>query len=129
VRDVVAGALAAETRGRVGERYLLGGRWRSVVEFAGVVRQVTGVKVPRITCPMALARVGAPFMDAWGHVTGREPLFTTESLHALRSNRAISSAKAARELGYACRPLEETIRDSVAWFREAGMLPPAQQAA
>jgi dihydroflavonol-4-reductase len=30
---------------------------------------------------------------------------------------ATSSAKAVRELGVTFRPLEETLRDEVAWFR------------
>jgi len=45
------------------------------------------------------------------------------------SHRDIRHDKAARELGYAPRPLAETAADTVAWFREAGMLAPPRQRA
>jgi dihydroflavonol-4-reductase len=37
-------------------------------------------------------------------------------------HRSISHEKATRELGYAPRPFEETVRDTMDWFRRAGML-------
>ena len=120
VRDVINGALAAEARGRTGQNYLLGGHWVSVVEVAETVRQVTGVAPPWFVSPMWLARVGAPFAVAFAKVRGTRPLFTSDSLAALRSNRAISFEKATRELGYSPRPFRETIQDSFAWFREMG---------
>lgn len=122
VRDVVAGALAAEERGRTGENYLLGGQFRPVKDIAVEVSKVTGAPVPRFVSPLWLAALGAPFAEAWSRMTGGFPLFTRESLKALRGNQHVSSAKAQRELGYAARPFEETIRDTLHWFREAGML-------
>jgi dihydroflavonol-4-reductase len=129
VRDVVAGALAAEERGRTGENYLLSGHWHSIVELAAMARQVTGVRAPSFACPMWLARMGAPFVAAYARFMGQEPLFTPESLHALRANRCISREKAGRELGYAARPARETVADVYAWFLAEGVLsylPPAR---
>jgi nucleoside-diphosphate-sugar epimerase len=40
----------------------------------------------------------------------------------LHSNRRISHARATRDLGYAPRPLEDTIADTLRWFSESGML-------
>jgi len=122
VRDVVASALAAEERGRTGERYLLAGAWRSVAEIGRITYDVTGVRPPKLTSPLWLARVGVPFVVAWGRIRRREPLYTFESLNALQWNRETSHEKAAQELGHTPRPLEETIRDAFAWFRDAGYL-------
>jgi dihydroflavonol-4-reductase len=122
VRDVVAGALAAEEKGRTGQNYLLSGAWRSVKELADLVAEVTGMRSPRFTSPMWLARVGAPFLGGWARMTGHRPLYTADSLRALRSNRRISSDKARGELGYSSRPLRDTIADAFEWFRGAGML-------
>jgi dihydroflavonol-4-reductase len=121
VRDLVHTTLAAETRGRVGENYLTGGRWVPVREIAGIAARELGVQLPRLSAPMWLARVGAPVMDAYGRATGREPLYTSESLHALRAGK-IDSAKAKAELGHAPRPLADSVRDIYAWFDGAGML-------
>jgi dihydroflavonol-4-reductase len=120
-RDVCAGALAAAERGRTGERYLLSGRWTTFTELAQVVSACSGTPLPRFTSPMWLARLGAPFVGAFSKPTGAEPLYTSESLHALRNHRHISGARARAELGYAPRPLEQTIADTLAWF--AGSAP------
>lgn len=122
VRDVVAGALAAADRAPTGARYLLSGARRTVAELAGIVKDVTGVRPPRITSPMWLARIGAPFATAYARVAGKEPLYTKHSLHALRNHQLVSHDKASRELGYTSRPLIETIAAAYDWFRDAGAL-------
>jgi dihydroflavonol-4-reductase len=128
VRDVVAGALAAEQKGRVGERYILSGRWTSFAELAGVVHEITRVPIPRLVTPMWLARVGAGVTEAYGRVTGAPVRFTGESLKALRHWREISCDKAKRELGYDPRPLRDTVADTFTWFHEAGVIPAARLA-
>jgi dihydroflavonol-4-reductase len=120
VRDVAAGAIAAEERGRRGEKYLLSGHWLSLRELAGLVEEISGTRAPAWTSPTWLAHLGAPFVTAWSKMTGKQPLYTTESLYALRANRAISHDKATRELGYSPRPLRETVEDALRWFREHG---------
>jgi dihydroflavonol-4-reductase len=122
VRDVVAGALAAADRAPAGARYLLSGARRTVRELAGLVQQVTGVRPPRLVSPMWLARVGAPFATAVARVAKKQPLYTRHSLHALRHHQLVSHDKAARELGYAPRPLVETLTAAYDWFRESGAL-------
>ncbi len=124
VRDVVAGALAAERRGARGGRYLLSGRWLSLGDLAALVARVPGARPPRWVCPMWLARAGAPLALGWSRLAGTRPLFTPAALHALRNHRWVSSEKAARELGWAPRPLEETVADTFEWFRGAGLLHP-----
>ena len=109
VRDVVAGAMAAEASGRAGEGYILSGSYHSVPELAAMAAEISGVAAPRFVSPMWLARLGAPFMTLGNRVFGVEPLYTSEGLSALRGNPEISHAKAARELAYAPRPMLETI--------------------
>jgi dihydroflavonol-4-reductase len=122
VRDVCAAAIAAEERGRAGERYLLSGRWRSVRELAELVAAAAGTRAPRWSAPIWLAHLGVPFAGLWSRLRGSQPLYTHESLHALRSNRCVSHERASRELGYAPRPLGETIADTLAWHRSVGNL-------
>ena len=117
--------MAAAKRGRTNESYLRSGHWTSVRGLADVVQSVTGVPAPRFTTPMWLARAAAPWATAVGRMRGSEPLFTSESLNALRhSNRAIVRTKAEQELGYAPRPLNETVRDIYAWFASVGRITP-----
>ncbi len=122
VRDVVAAALRAEARAPAGARYLLSGHWVSMCDMAGMVAEVTGAGTSRFTCPLWLARLGAPVIQGVSRLSGKRPLYTSVSLKALRSNRRISHEKATRELGYAPRPFRETLSDTLAWFKENGRL-------
>ena len=123
VRDVVQGAIAAETKGRTGENYLLGGHFHSITELAALVEEITGVKAPGFTSPMWLARVGTPFVWLGCKMLGQEPLYTGESLRVLReSNHMVSHEKAEKELGYHARPLRETLETAIQWFQEAQSL-------
>jgi dihydroflavonol-4-reductase len=120
-RDVVAGAIAAAERGRAGEAYLLAGNRHEVSELARFVESASGARAPRIVCPMTIARIGAPFVNLWSRLSGAPPVYTSESLRALRHHRLISREKAKQELGYQVRPLAETIADACAWYRGASM--------
>jgi dihydroflavonol-4-reductase len=117
VRDVVQGTLLAAERGGPGEGYLLSGNWCSIGDLARTVEQVTGVRAPRLTCPMWLARAVSPFADTWARLGGT-PAFTSEYLTPLRGAKVQSHAKATEQLGYSPRPLEESIRDVFAWRAE-----------
>jgi len=122
VRDVTAGAIAAAEKAKTGEKYLLAGSHRTVAQLAALVEELTGKKAPRLVTPMWLARVGAPFAQTAAKVMGKEPLFTSRSLHALRNHQQVSHDKAARDLGYQPRPLRDTLQASFDWFRGAGLL-------
>jgi len=122
VRDVVAGALLAEERGQTGESYLLSGHWASARDLGEVGERITGVAPPRGDLPLWVASVLAPFGDLWSTVTRREARLNSDALVALKATRKISHAKATAALGYAPRPLEDTVFDSYRWFNQAGML-------
>jgi dihydroflavonol-4-reductase len=123
VRDVAEGLIGAAERGRSGESYLLSGHQRSVRELAETAQIVTGKRPPQATAPMWLARLGTPLMRAVAAVTRTEPLYTTESLAALRANSHIDHTKAARDLGYVPRSTLETVRDLYLWFAARGVIP------
>ena len=122
VRDVVRSAIAAEKKGRRGERYLLAGHWVGIPDLARQFGEVSGARIPRWVSPMWMARLGAPFVTTVSRITRSTPLFTSESLEALRANRDVRRDKAERELGHAPRPIRETLADTFEWFRQANML-------
>lgn len=128
VRDVVSSALAAEARGRTGERYLLPGHWVSVKGVAQAVTEVTGRKTPRFVTPMWVARASAPIVSGFAKLIGRKPLYTSASLRALRQNRVVLGTKAGAELGHAPRPFRDSVADVYAWFEEHGYLRAARGA-
>jgi dihydroflavonol-4-reductase len=123
VRDVAEGALRAEEQAAAGASYLISGHWVSLCDIADMVAEFSGVTVPGFVCPLWLARVGVPVVQAFSGLNKRWPLYTSVSMGALRSNRNISHQKAARELGYRPRPFRETLVDTLRWFAENGRIP------
>lgn len=122
VRDVVAGLLLAAERGRAGQGYILSGERISVKDLLCLLEQVTGVRARARRLPFWLARFAARFAPAYYRLRRAKPRFTSYSLRVLASNCLMSSAKAARELGYAPRPLTETVRSSIEWLVATGRL-------
>lgn len=123
VRDVVEGAMAVMEKGRTGERYILGGKWVSVKDLALTVEKVTGRKTVRMILPTALAKIGVPFIKVYAGLIKQEPLYTFESLRALNEvNTMITCKKAEVELGYHSRDFEDTVRDTLEWFRIHGYI-------
>ncbi len=119
VRDVCGAALRAMTDGGSGECYLLPGHWHSLHYLAGEIARLGGHPAPRLRLPLWLAMAGAPFLNAHARITRQTPLYTAFSLRTMaRGHTAISGEKAARILGFIPRPLPETLRDTLQWFKE-----------
>ena len=123
VRDVARGMIAAAEKGKAGERYILGGENMSYAEVSDCIARIAGTRPLSWNVPRALAAIPGWFGDvrAW---LGGEPLLTSVTIRYAYSPRFIfRSDKAKRELGYTTGPLDDAIRDALAWFRATGMLP------
>ncbi|RMF82237.1 MAG: NAD-dependent epimerase/dehydratase family protein, partial [Nitrospirae bacterium] len=123
VDDVAEGHLLALARGRVGERYILGGENLTLREILAEVAALTGRRPPRIRLPHAAVLPVAYLSEAWARLTrGPEPRATVDGVRMARKRMFFTSAKAERELGYRPRPARQALRDAVAWYREQGYL-------
>ncbi|HWX48541.1 MAG TPA: hopanoid-associated sugar epimerase [Roseomonas sp.] len=122
VDDIAAGHLLALERGRIGERYILGGQNLLLRELLAEIARRTGRPAPRFELPRAPLFPIALGAEAVARLTGREPLLTRDGLRMSRYRMFFTSAKAERELGYRARPYEEGVADALAWFRQAGHL-------
>ena len=118
VRDVVAGAILAEQNAASGSRYILSGQWYSLMDFARTTSRITGHPAPLLAVPIWLADLFQPAMAKLAQINGSQPLYTRPMLKSMRSNRHISHAHAAAELGYEPRPFEETLRETLDWFNQ-----------
>jgi dihydroflavonol-4-reductase len=122
VRDVARGMIAAWQRGRRGERYLLLGHELTYRDFFRTVCEIVGVAPPRLHLPFAAARVVGWLGDRRERRGKRALVNSTQVRYAYTDRFRFSGAKAERELGYQVGPLEDAIRDAVAWFRARGMI-------
>ncbi|MCC6794095.1 MAG: NAD-dependent epimerase/dehydratase family protein [Candidatus Hydrogenedentes bacterium] len=119
-RDVSLGAEAAARLGKSGGRYLLAGTQKSLLDLSRIACEITGTTPPRFASPIWMAHMALPFGALVSAITGKEQKFTSDSLRAVTHHQKISHEKASRELGYAARPLQETISDTYKWFVDAG---------
>ncbi|MBY8828960.1 hopanoid-associated sugar epimerase [Hephaestia mangrovi] len=122
VDDVAAGHLAALQRGRIGERYVLGGQDASLKEMLGAIAAITGRRTPKLALPRAPLMPLAWLNEQRARLTGSEPFLTLDGLRMSRHHMFYSSAKAIRELGYRARPYREALVEAIDWFRGAGMI-------
>lgn len=124
VRDVAAGALAAAERAPMGASYLLGNRYATVEQLQHIIRHLTGEKLPGRRITLRQVEWFLPLVALQSRLTGKPPALTKAMLYPLKHGGQVSHARAARELGYAPRPLEETIADVLAWFEQTGAFTP-----
>lgn len=129
VRDVADGILKAMHKGRAGECYILSGHYSSIHDLFGDLAELSGRKQKRCIVP-AWAALLAGALAEFFHIGRRKtPLFTRYSIYTLQSNASFSHEKATRELGYQPRPLQETLRDTLAYLvkqkrlRKTALLP------
>ena len=122
VDDVAEGHWLALQKGRVGERYILGGQDVSLREMLGEIARQVGRKPPTVNLPRAPLYPLAVIAEGLARITGREPFLTTDALKMSRHRMFFSSAKAERALGYQARPYALALADALAWFRQEGYL-------
>jgi dihydroflavonol-4-reductase len=122
VDDVAAGHVAALQKGRIGERYILGGQDVGLGDMLRDIARRVGRAPPKIRLPRQLIFPIAYGAEAIAHLTGREPFVTTTGLRLAKDHMFFTSAKAERELGYQARPYGEAVAEAIAWFRQHGYL-------
>jgi dihydroflavonol-4-reductase len=122
VEDVAEGHLLAFDKGKVGERYILGGQNATLSDILAVVAGEMGRKAPKIKIPRGAVVPLAVAAEMVARRTGKEPFVTLDGLRMSKNRMFFTAAKAERELGYTARPYAEGIKDAIAWFQRAGYL-------
>ena len=122
VDDVAAGHLLAFHRGRIGERYILGGEDLTLRQILTSIAQLVGRSPPRIRLPHGAVLPVAYVAEIYAKLTGRPTRVTVEGVRMARKRMFFSSAKAVRELGYHWRPPGEAFSDALRWFEANGYL-------
>jgi dihydroflavonol-4-reductase len=122
VDDVAEGHLAAAEKGRIGERYILGGENMPLAEILAEVAQAVGRRPPWLRVPHGVLFPVAIGAELAARVTGRDPFVTLDGVRMSRKKMYFTSEKASHELAYAPRPARQAIADAVTWFEANGYL-------
>ncbi|MGH9782058.1 MAG: NAD-dependent epimerase/dehydratase family protein, partial [Candidatus Acidiferrales bacterium] len=128
VEDVAEGHLLAAERGKIGERYLLGGRNMTLKELLDALARITGLAAPSRRIPHSVALIAACADAAYSRVTRREPRIPVEGVRIARHKMFVNDAKARKELGYQPGAVETALERAVRWYFENGYVAHAKSA-
>ena len=122
VEDVAAGHLLAAEKGRIGERYILGGRNMTLKEILDALSSIAGRPAPRVRLPHVVALIAAYSDQIFSHFVGRDPQIPVEGAKMARHRMFVQSDKAEKELGYKPGPVESALERAVGWYQENGYI-------
>jgi dihydroflavonol-4-reductase len=123
VRDVAEGMIRAVEVGMPGRRYLLGAENWSVKRVFDFLADLNGRPKPawKVPYPIALAAAYASEFLA-DTITGTAPAATITGVKLTRRRMTFDASNSLATLGVSTRPVSESLREAVAWFRETGQL-------
>jgi dihydroflavonol-4-reductase len=129
VEDVATGHLLAAERGKVGEKYILGGENLTLEELLARLAALSGLPAPKMRVPYAVAWTFALGAEALARtVTRRPPRASLTEVRMARKRMFFDSSKARDVLGYAPRPIDAALARAIKFFRETGAARPAVHA-
>lgn len=124
VRDVAAGHILAAEKGKAGEKYILGNQNVTITDFMKMVHKANGSDssfIPEI--PTSILKGGTYALSLWSdHISKKPPLSTPVEVEYASNHLFVDNAKAKKELGLKFRPVEDSLKESIAWFKENNML-------
>jgi len=122
VRDAAEVHVLAVEKGLPGERYVAAGTNLSNIELLEAIARVAGIDRRLYKVPTPVARAMVKAMNAQAARTGKEPPLSTEFFEYSLVPSYFDPSKSIRELGATYRPIDDTIADAIAWFRERGLV-------
>ncbi len=119
--ECARGHIAALEKGKTGERYILGGENLTLKQILDKLASLTGLPSPKLRVPYAMALATGVVDEVFtGRIRGKEPRATIDAVRMGRKKMFVSCAKAQRELGWKCVPVNDALRRAVQWFRQNG---------
>lgn len=121
VRDLCKTAIACVEKGKSGQNYIVSGHYMDFTYLSEIVSQELGRKLLKLTLPMFTLYLGLPFYFIQSRVTGKPQALTIDSIHTIKvQNKNIPGELAKEELGHSPRGIDETLKDTVKFFKDVG---------
>ncbi|MFW5921304.1 MAG: NAD-dependent epimerase/dehydratase family protein, partial [Polyangiales bacterium] len=120
VRDAAEVHVLADEKGKAGEVYLATAHNLHVNELQQAIDRVLGRSRKYRRLPVPLARAAVTAMERQAQKKGQEPPIPRIFFEFSLKPSFYSNEKSKRELGATYRPLDQTIREAIDWFRQRG---------
>ena len=122
VDDVVAGHIAAAERGRIGERYILGGENLSFREAFTTACELVGRRGPSIMLPRWMIPVAAAGVSVARTVVGPRLPIDARQMRLSSSEIYADASKSREQLGVPFTPFRTALRAGYQWYCDNGYL-------
>jgi dihydroflavonol-4-reductase len=120
VEECAAGHLLVAERGKLGERYLLGGENLTLKELLDTLAKITGLAAPTMKIPHGVALSMAYVESAFSRLIGREPQIPVEGVKIAQHKMFVDCSRAQRELGFRPGPVAAALERAVRWYLANG---------
>jgi len=122
VRDLADGVIACCDKGQRGECYIMSNSLVSMEDMFHIINEAAGLNYKPKVLSVPVAKLAAKIMAVVSKLTGTPALLTDFAIYNLDRNNNFDCTKACTELGFNCRPFEESIGDEVRWLKEEGRI-------
>jgi len=122
VEECAAGHLLVAEKGKVGERYLLGGANLTLKAMLDTLAKITGLRAPSLKIPHGLALGVAYANTVFSRLVGREPGIPIEGVKIARHMMFVDCSRAQRELGFEAGPVAAALERAVRWYEANGYI-------
>lgn len=124
-RDVADIHIRAMKYGRRGESYLAAGQYMTMQELMNTLEEVTGIPAPRRRIPQPLLKAYATWNEIYHKLTGKPVLVSKDLIELFTEEykrNHFDPTKMETELGGHFRPVQNTMNDTIKWYRTNGYL-------
>lgn len=122
VDDVVAGHIAAAERGRIGERYILGGENLHFREVFAAANEIFGRPAPSVVLPRWVIPVAAAAVSVARAVVGPRLPVDARQMRLSTVEIFADPTKSRTELAVPFTPFNTALHDAYQWYRDNGYL-------
>jgi len=120
VEECAAGHLLVSEKGKVGERYLLGGENLTLKEVLDTLAKITGLPAPWMKIPHGLALSVAYVDSAFSRLVGKEPGIPVEGVRIAQHKMFVDASRARKELGFQPGPVAAALERAARWYQANG---------
>ena len=120
VEECAAGHLLVAEKGKIGQRYLLGGENLTLKQMLDVLAKITGLPAPTLKIPHGLALSAAYASTIFSRMIGKEPGITIEGVKIAQHMMFVDCTRAQKELGFEAGPVAAALDRAVRWYEANG---------
>jgi dihydroflavonol-4-reductase len=120
VEECAAGHLLVAEKGKVGERYLLGGENLTLKQVLDMLANITNLPAPRLKISHGVALGAAYASTFFSRLVGKEPGIPVEGVKIAQHKMFVDCGRSQRELDFKAGPVSAALQRAVRWYESNG---------